>query len=116
MEILNSMPSNLPEYAQIDYRQKGLMRKRSHGWTGSNFAAAPSLQPTVAWPGKPRQHGIDALVGQPRLRPAVDQAVCQPDHQKRHQAGGRDVGEEMPAECHPERAGRYPEQGGGGKS
>src|SRR5260370_2259023 len=95
--LLNSMPSNLPEYRQIDYRQKGPVRKRSRGWICSDLAAPPSLHQAIAWPGKPRQRGIDALVGQPRLRPAVDEAVCQPDHHKRHQAGGRHIGEEKPA-------------------
>src|SRR5260370_39343021 len=95
--LLNSMPSNLLEYRQIDYRQKGPVRKRSRGWIGSDLAAPPSLHQAIAGPGKPRQRGIDALVGQPRLRPAVDVAVCQPDHQKRRQAGARDIGEVTPA-------------------
>ena len=60
------------ESAQIDYRRKGLLRKRSRGRTGSDLAAAPALHQTIAGPGKPRQRPIDALVGQAGRWPAVD--------------------------------------------
>src|SRR6266516_2570497 len=104
------------EYAQIDYSRKGLMRKRSRGRTGSHLTAAPALHQAIAGPGKPRQRRIDALVGKAGRRPAVDQAIYQPDHQKGHQTGGCDIGEKMPAKRHPEPAGDDAEQGRRSKS
>src|SRR5438552_7913805 len=86
------------EYAKIEYSRKGLMRKRSRGRTGSHLTAAPALQQAIAGPGKPRQRRVDLRVRQAGRRPAVNQRVGEPDHQKCHQTGGCDIGEKMSAE------------------
>src|SRR5258708_19920279 len=82
--LLNRMPVLRPEYARIDYRQKGPLRKRSHGRNRSHIASAPLLHAAVTGPGKTRQRGVDALVGEAGPPPAGDVTPRHPQHHKPH--------------------------------
>src|SRR5260370_5644681 len=95
--LLNWMPVLRPEYARIDYRQKGALRKRSHGRNRSHIAPAPLLHVAVTGPGKARQRGVDALIGEAGPTPAGEVAVRQPDHPKRHPTPRRRTGGEITA-------------------
>src|ERR1035437_5031390 len=51
----------------------------------------------MAGPGEVLDGALDRLVGEPRARPTIDQAVHHPDDQEREHAGKYGVGEEVPA-------------------
>src|SRR5260370_38369120 len=83
--LLNRMPVLRPEYARIDYRQKGPLRKRSHGRNRSHIASEPLPHAAVTGPAKTRQRGVDALVGEAGASAAGDGTPPQPERQKSDQ-------------------------------
>src|SRR5882672_6695601 len=74
-------------------------------------APAPALQQPVSGPAQARQCRFDLRVGKSRRWPAVNPGIGQPDHEKADEAGGGDVGKEVPAERHPQHRGYAPEPG-----